>query len=126
MDRKNEVEVMARAERRQFTATYKQQILDEIDHCAPGQIGAILRREGLYSSNLTKWREERRQGQMKGLTGRQRGRKADPQSQELMQLRRENEQLQAQLKQAELINDAQKKLAELFGMGQLMKPVGAK
>ena len=126
MDRKNEVEVVARAERRQFTATYKQQILDEIDHCALGQIGAILRREGLYSSNLTKWREERRQGQLKGLTARQRGRKPDPQSQELMQLRRENEQLQAQLKQAELINDAQKKLAELFGMGQLTKTVGAK
>src|SRR6266545_8255792 len=126
MNHKHEVEVVARAERRHFTAPYKQQILDEIDHCAPGQIGSILRREGLYSSNLTKWREERRQGQLKGLTARQRGRKPDPQAHELMQLRSENEQLQAQLKQAELINDAQKKLAELFGMGQMMKALGTK
>ena len=108
MQEGSEVEVVATAQRRQFTGAYKQQILDEIDECASGEIGAILRREGLYSSNLTRWREERRQGQLKGLSARQRGRKSDAQAQELAQLRQENEQLQAQLKQAELINDAQK------------------
>lgn len=127
MEHKSEEEIVERPERRQFTAAYKQQILDEIDECAAGEIGAILRREGLYSSSLTRWREERRQAAgLKGLTARQRGRKADAQTQEVAQLRRENEQLQAQVKQAELINDAQKKLVELFGLGRAVKALGAR
>lgn len=126
MVRESEVEVVGTAHRRRFTAGYKQQILDEIDECAPGEIGAILRREGLYSSSVARWREERRQGELRGLSGRRRGRKPDAPARELAQLRQENEQLHNQLKQAELINDAQKKLAELFGVGQTVKGLGSR
>ena len=106
-------EVIPRAKRRQFSATYKLRILQEVDECnQPGQIGALLRREGLYSSQLTDWRRERAAGQLQGLTSQKRGRRRDEQATELASLRRENAQLQAQLAQAELIIAAQKKLAQ--------------
>ena len=108
-------EVAPRAKRRMFTATYKLRILQEADGCnQPGQIGALLRREGLYSSHLSNWRRQRAAGQLEGLTDKKRGRKAkqDGKDAEIAELRRENERLQAQLEQAELIIAAQKKLAQ--------------
>ena len=107
-------EVIARPVRRRFTAEYKLRILQEADQCAPGELGALLRREGLYSSNLSKWRWQRQAGQLAGLRPNQRGRKVDAQAQEVARLERENARLQAQLERAELIIEAQKKLLVLL------------
>ncbi len=107
-------EVVARAKRRSFTTAYKQRILQEADNCdQPGQIGALLRREGLYSSHLSKWRQQREEGQLRGLGGKKRGRnsKLSAAEKEVTALRQENDRLRAQLEQAELIITAQKKLA---------------
>jgi transposase len=111
-------EVVPKAKRRQFTAEYKLRILEEADRCTePGQIGALLRREGLYSSHLSKWRRLRERWQLEGLAPQKRGRKPqDPAVAELSRLRRENERLRAQLEQAEIIIDVQKKLAQLLGL----------
>ena len=109
-------EVLAKPERRRFTAEYKLRILQEAEQCAVGERGALLRREGLYSSYLSKWRRQREAGQMNGLAPRQRGPKADPQAAELTQLRCENERLKRKLQQADVIIDTQKKLAQLFGV----------
>lgn len=103
--------------RRRFSGAEKLRLLEEADRCRePGEVGALLRREGLYSSHLAAWREQRRQGQLTGLQGQKRGRKAEPQAAELAQLRRENEQLKVQLERAELIIEAQKKLCQLFNL----------
>lgn len=105
-------EVLPKAERRQFSADYKLRVLAEADRCSePGQIGALLRREGLYSSHLSKWRQQRERGAL----GQQRGRKADPQTAELKRLQHENERLRSRLERAEHIIEVQKKLAELLG-----------
>ena len=110
-------EVVPKAERRRFSADYKQRILQEADACTqPGAVGALLRREGLYSSHLTTWRQQRRRGELQGLTPAQRGRKADPQAAEIARLQRENERLKAQLERAELIIDVQKKLSQMLGL----------
>lgn len=110
-------EVVPRAKRRRFTANYKLRILQEVDQCdQPGQIGALLRREGLYSSHLTTWRRQRDRGQLAGLTPKKRGRKPDPQAAELARLQRENERLKAKLAQAETIIEVQKKLSHLLGL----------
>jgi transposase len=107
-------EVMPPRHRRQFTATYKQGILEEADRCRqPGEVGALLRREGLYSSHLTRWRVQLRAGQ---LEPRKRGRKANPQATEVARLQRANARLQVQLERAELVIDAQKKLCQLFNL----------
>ena len=112
-------EVVPRAKRRRFAAEYKLSVLRQADACtAPGEIGALLRREGLYSSNLTEWRRQRETGQLAGLARKKRGRKvseADRQALELARLQRENEQLRERVRQAEAIMAAQKKLAELLG-----------
>jgi transposase len=107
-------EVIARPVRRRFTAEYKLRILQEAERCAPGELGALLRREGLYSSNLSKWRRQRQAGQLAGLRPKKRGRKVDARAQELARLERENARLQAQLERAELIIEAQKKLLVLL------------
>jgi len=92
-------------------------LLEEADRCRePGEVGALLRREGLYSSHLAQWREQRRQGELSGLQGQKRGRKAEPQAAELAQLRRENERLKVQLERAAFIIEAQKKLCQLFNL----------
>ncbi len=110
-------EVVPRAKRRQFSAQYKLRILTEADQCTQrGEIGALLRREGLYSSHLTTWRKQRDQGQLQGLTPQKRGRKPDPQAAELARLQRENAQLRRRLEQAELIIDVQKKVAQMLGL----------
>jgi transposase len=111
-------EVVPKAKRRQFTAKYKLRILEEVDRCTErGQTGELLRREGLYSSHLSKWRQQRARGQLQGLAAKKRGRAAQaPAATEPAQLRRENERLRAQLEQAEIIIDVQKKLAKLLGL----------
>ena len=110
-------EVAPRAKRRQFTAKYKLRILVEVDRCQdPGQIGALLRREGLYSSHLSRWRQLRAEGQLQALGLQKRGRKPVAEVEEAAQLRQENERLRTQLAQAELIIDVQKKLSQLLGL----------
>jgi transposase-like protein len=113
-------EVTDKAERRRFTAKYKLSILQQVDACTESvNIGAILRREGLYSSNLNTWRRQRDEGSLAALTTKQRGRKAapaDPSALEIKQLRKENERLTKRLKQAELIIDVQKKVSQLLGI----------
>lgn len=105
-------EVIVGAQRRRFSAAYKLRILQEADACQePGQIGALLRREGLYASHLSEWRQERKSGKLGSV---KRGRKADEANPETVALRQQNAQLKAQLSQAELIISAQKKLAQLL------------
>lgn len=106
-------EVRSAPKRRTFTAEYKMSILGEADRCCePGAIGALLRREGLYSSHLTEWRRQRASGELQAGSGQERGRKPTPATQEVARLQRENERLRSQLAQAELIIGAQKKLAQ--------------
>jgi len=110
-------EVVAKASRRRFTAAYKLRILAEADGCGKrGEVGALLRREGLYRSHLAKWRQQRREGSLLALTAQKRGPKPDPQAAEIARLQRENEQLQARLQQAEAIIEIQKKVSALLGM----------
>ena len=107
-------EVVAPAKRRAFSAAYKQRILQEADACQqPGQLGALLRREGLYSSHLTRWRRQRAQGV---VASSQRGPAADPHKKEVVRLQRQVDQLQAKLDQAETIIEVQKKLCTLLGL----------
>jgi transposase-like protein len=121
-----DTEVVAKPVRRRFTAEYKLRILQAADDCSPGELGALLRREGLYSSHLTTWRRQRDAGQLAGLAPKKRGPKPDPQAEELARLHRENERLQARLQQAEAILDAQKKLSQLFGLNLPTEPNGRK
>jgi transposase len=111
-------EVVAKAKRRRFTADYKQQILTKADAAAEhGGIGALLRREGLYSSHLTKWRRERAASIRQGLEPRKRGPKSkrSPLTEENQKLQRANERLTEQLRKAEMIIDVQKKVGALLG-----------
>jgi transposase-like protein len=113
-------EVSEKPVRRRFTAEYKLRILAEADACLEsGKLGELLRREGLYSSHLTTWRRQRDEGVLAGLTPKRRGRKAkakNPLSDENEQLRRENQRLKEQLRQAELIIDVQKKVSEMLNI----------
>jgi len=105
-----------RAKRRTFSATEKLRILREAERCPPGELGALLRREGIYSSHLTNWRRERERGQLAALTPRKRGPKVDELAQQLAELERENARLTTKLGKAELIIDAQKKLLQVLGL----------
>ena len=107
-------EVVARPQRRRLTAEYKLRILQEADQCAPGELGALLRREGLYTSQLSKWRRQRQTGQLASLTPKKRGRKVEAQAQELARLQRENAELRARLERAERISEAKKRLLLLL------------
>ena len=112
-------EVVARAKRRGFTAAFKQEVLAEADAArASGGIGAVLRRHGLYSSHLTKWRQERKSGILEGLAPQKRGpkSKASPLTAENQKLRRDNERLTERLRKAEIVIDVQKKVATLLGL----------
>jgi transposase-like protein len=111
-------EVVAKPRRRAFTAEYKRRILDEADAARfSGTIGALLRREGLYSSHLVTWRRERDAGILEALTPQKRGPKSKrhPLEDENQKLRRQNERLTEQLRKAEIIIDVQKKVAALLG-----------
>ena len=114
-------EVPAKARRRKFSAQYKKRILDEADGCkdVPGAIGALLRREGLYSSHLTTWRKQRERGELDGLRPKKRGRKAkpiNPLAVKVRELEAENRRLQKKLKKAEMIIRFQKRLSEMLGI----------
>ena len=110
-------EVVERARRRQFTAAYKVRILREADACAPGQLGALLRREGLYSSHLQTWRHQREQGVLAAFAPGRRGRPPlQATERELAQLRHENERLTRMLAAAEAVIDIQKKVSALLGL----------
>jgi transposase len=106
-------EVKPAVKRRTFSREYKLRILAEAERSTEsGAIGALLRREGLYSSHLTTWRRQREAGELAPGAGKQRGRRADKQAQDLARVQRENQRLRAKLEQAELIIAAQKKLAQ--------------
>ena len=113
-------EVVPRAKRRYFSAEYKLRILEEADACSErGQIGSLLRREGLYSSHLTTWRRQREQGQLDGLSPKKRGRKPsvdEALAKEVAELKQENQRLEKRLQQAETVIEVQKKLSGLLGL----------
>ena len=113
-------EVNEKPVRRRFTAEYKMRIVEEADGCTEkGQVGELLRREGLYSSHLTKWRRLRSEGGLASLKPKQRGRKRKPKdvaAQEVERLNRKNRRLAERLRQAETIIEVQKKVCELLGI----------
>ena len=114
-----DTEVAEKPTRRRFTAEYKQHILKSADACTEmGDLGALLRREGLYASTLSYWRRQRDKGTLSALNPKKRGRKASehvPLIREAEKLRKENERLKERLRKAELIIDVQKKVALMLG-----------
>ena len=116
----HDTEVPAKARRRRFNAEYKQRILREAERCQkPGEIGALLRREGLYSSHLTAWRAARASGERNGLEGKRRGTKPrvrDGQAQRLAELEREMTRWKARAERAEFLVEFQKKIAAILGI----------
>jgi transposase len=113
-------EVTAKAARRRFTAEYKLRVLTLADACnEPGSLGKLLRREGLYASNLNTWRNQYDRGVLSALEPKKRGRKEsvrDPLHAENEKLRKENERLSIRLRQAEIIIDVQKKISQILGI----------
>lgn len=110
-------EVVPKAQRRRFTAEYKHSILQQYEACRePGEKGALLRREGLYSSYITTWSRQRERGELDGLAPKKRGPKKDPQAAEIARLKRENARLRKRLEKAELIIDVQKKVSQMLGL----------
>lgn len=105
-----------RPKRRTFSKEYKTRILEELDRVGVGGTGALLRREGLYSSTLSAWRKERRLGTLMDLSGKKRGPKANPQRAELEQLKRKLTQAEKRLEVAEQVIAAQKKLCALLAL----------
>ena len=114
-----DVEVVAKAERRRFTAEYKRRIVREADRCTrPGEIGALLRREGLYSSHLVTWRAARDRGELEGLSPKKRGPKVappDPRDKRIAEQEREITRWQKRAERAEAFVEVQKKVAALLG-----------
>jgi hypothetical protein len=110
-------EVVARPKRRQFTVEYKLRIPKEADACKePGEVGALLRREGLYSSHLVLWRRQREQAASAQLKSRKRGPKAKVQDPRIKQLERDKARLERRLKRAETIIEIPRKVHELLGI----------
>lgn len=120
-----ETEVTAKARRRQFTGEFKRKVLAEADACTKaGEIGALLRREGLYSSHLVEWRRARDSGALAGLAPRKRGPAAKvphPLERKVVELVRDNARLQRRAERAEGLVELQKKVSELLGI-QLPTP----
>ena len=118
-------EVPEKASRRSYTAEYKRRILREAEVCKEqGQVGALLRREGLYSSNLTAWRRQAERGTLDALSSKKRGPKAqkpDPFVRRITEQEKEIQKLRARLRKAELIIEAQKKIAEIFQLSHDQK-----
>ena len=121
-------EVPEKVPRRRFTAAYKLRVLKEADQCTqPGEIGGLLRREGLYSSHIATWRRQREDGILQSLTPKKRGRKKKslkPASAKIAKLKKENLRLKQQLRRAEIIIDAQKKISEILGIDQNLEDIG--
>ena len=119
-DAKTDPEVNEKPVRRRFDAAYKLRILEQADRCTePGQLGELLRREGLYSSHLANWRRLREKGSLQSLGPKKRGRKGkrkDATTKELDRLRRENQRLAERLRQAETIIEVQKEVSEIMGV----------
>jgi len=117
--RPEDVEVSAIARRRRFTAEFKREVLRKADACTqPGEIGALLRSEGLYSSHLTTWRQAQERGELAGLAPKKRGRKAmplDPSGKKIIELERQVARLTARAERAEALVEVQKKVALLLG-----------
>lgn len=117
---KPETEVTAKARRRRFTAEYKVRILREAESCTQtGEVGALLRREGLYSSHLITWRAQAKRGELAALAPKRRGpkpREVDARDEEIAALRRQNAQLTRRAERAEAIVEVQKKLSQLLGI----------
>jgi transposase-like protein len=115
-----EVEVAEKAARRQFNAEYKRRILKEADACTrEGEIGALLRREGLYSSHLSVWRAARERGEIAGLASRKRGPKVappDPRDRKIVELERETRRWKSRAERAEALVDLQKKVSQILGI----------
>lgn len=112
-------EVSEKAKRRRYSARYKQRVLEEADRCEAGEVGALLRREGLYWSNLKTWRRQRQEGMLEALSQKKRGRKSAPKNPltgKVKELERENRRLQRKLQRAEIMLDIQKKASELLGI----------
>lgn len=112
-------EVTAKATRRRFTAEYKRKILQEADACERGELGALLRREGLYSSHLIEWRRARDAGELAGLTPKKRGPKAqapDPLAAQVAEQQKEIARLKAENAKLALICSVQKKVSQLLGV----------
>jgi transposase len=112
-------EVPEKPLRRRFTAEYKLRILKEADacHAQGGEIGALLRREGLYSSHLITWRRQREEGSLEALQAKKRGRKEkDPRAREMEALQKENRRLKDRLEKANIIIEFQKKVADILGI----------
>ncbi len=113
-------EVPEQAKRRSYPAAYKLQILEEADRCTePGEMGSLLRREGLYASLLSNWRKQRETGTLAALSPRKRGRKpglTNPLSNQVEELKKENAKLRQKLAQAETIIEIQKKISGLLGI----------
>jgi len=110
-------EVVVRATRRRFTAKFKARVLEEVDRCTrSGEIGAVLRREGLYASHLITWRRQREANGVAGLS-RKRGPRANPDSgaaRKIAELERSNRRLTEKLRKAGIVMEFQKKMAELW------------
>ena len=121
-----DVEVAAKTGRRRFTADYKRKMLRQAEQCKEsGQIGALLRREGLYWSNLSKWRKQRESGELAGLTAKRRGpqrREKNPLADRVQELEQDNERLKRRAQRAEGMVEVQKKISEILGI-ELVKSV---
>lgn len=120
IERAPEPEVPEKAQRRKYSAEYKLRILQEADSCqGTGELGALLRREGLYSSHLNTWKRQREEGTLHGLQPKKRGRKGKPKGplvDRIAELERENRKLKKRLEQAETIIEFQKKVSEVLGI----------
>ena len=119
-DRSREVEVVAKATRRKYSAEYKLAVLREADGCTkPGEIGALLRREGLHSSNLVSWRRQREKGELSALSPRKRGpvpKEKNPLAAKVAALEKETTRLKARAERAEALVELQKKVSEILGI----------
>jgi len=120
-DKKSEevpdTEVVPKAKRRQYSAEYKRRVLQEYEACTEfGEKGALLRREGLYSSHISTWSRQREHGELKGLAPQKRGAKANPLASENARLTWENVHLRKRLEQAALIIEVQKKVSQILGV----------
>jgi len=119
-ERSREVEVVAKATRRKYSAEYKFAVLREADACTkPGEIGVLLRREGLHSSNLVSWRRQREKGELSALSPRKRGpspKEKNPLAAKVAALEKETVRLKARAERAEALVELQKKVSEILGI----------